>query len=477
MEWSKLLSSKRLRELDGGSPSGVNDHRTPFQSDFDRLAFSAPVKRLQDKAQVFPLEPNDAVRTRLTHSIEVSCVARGMGQRIGRWLSEIHGLSQEQARAIEDVCSAAGLVHDLGNPPFGHYGEDAIRAWFATAGKRTLEPIANEPRLSGDFTLYEGNARTFRLLCHLQILSDQYGLNLTAATLAAGMKYVVPAYQAAKNNPQYARRKPGFCYSETRYVKHLRAETGIGEFRHPLAYLIEAADDCVYSICDIEDAVKKGLLSFEGVCNNLRTAVGEDEAGRGCLEDLLAKAEAVAAETSKPKPVLSGRARDEAQMQMLRVAAIRRIVEAVCAAFTENYDALMSGAYKGDLIGDKQSSAVAGVVDAAKTVGRTRVYNTRQNIELELRGGHIIHGLLGALWVGLDPEQRGSPAAKRYAALISEGYRNVSEFEREEALQNMPRGVTKNQIERYYDLMLLTDYVGGMTDTFAGSLYKSITHG
>src|ERR1035437_5507580 len=126
MSWKSLLSSKRIRELDGARPSAVDDHRTAFHIDYDRLIFTPPVKRLQDKAQVFPLEPNDSVRTRLTHSLEVACVARGMGQRVGNELLKLKKppITVENARAIEDICATAGLVHDLGNPPFGHYGED-----------------------------------------------------------------------------------------------------------------------------------------------------------------------------------------------------------------------------------------------------------------------------------------------------------------------------------------------------------------
>lgn len=478
MNWKQLLSIKRIRELDGGRPSGVDDHRTPFQSDFDRVIFSEPVKRLQDKTQVFPLEPNDSIRTRLTHSLEVSCVARGMGQRVGRALHRTNPIdvSVEDARSIEDICGTAGLVHDLGNPPFGHFGEDAISAWFETEiGKRAVEPLAKTPQMHDDFTRYEGNARTLRLLCHLQVLSDQYGLNLTAATLAASMKYVVPSFKADKNSKNHSHSKPGYCFSELEFVGLLRADLGVGNARHPLAYLVEAADDCVYSVCDIEDGVEKGIVSFDEVEQLLLEAARKNGLPRDAIESVIKSARDVVDRSSGP--TLEGRSHDRALMQMFRVLAIGKIVKSVCEAFIVRHDKILQGEYKGELVADKEAIEALTLVKCAKTVGRSRIYSVRPNVELELRGGHILHGLLDRLWQGFDPETKDSAGGKRYASLVSRSFRSVCEFEHNKAAEQLSDGITSQQTKRYYDLMLLTDYVGGMTDSFARDLYRSLTHG
>ncbi|MGC4033121.1 MAG: dNTP triphosphohydrolase [Tepidisphaeraceae bacterium] len=478
MDWARLLSDKRIRELSGGKPSRVNDHRTAFQSDYDRMVFSAPVKRLQDKAQVFPLDPNDAVRTRLTHSLEVSCVARGLAQRVARELVKIDKIGESQARAIEDICGAAGLIHDLGNPPFGHYGEAAISTWFqGQIGQSALEPIANIPELSADFTSFEGNARTLRLLCHLQVLSDQHGLNPTAAIIGAAMKYVVPSHEANREGGDHRRNKPGFLFAEKRLIQTVRDELGIGEARHPLVFLVEAADDCVYSICDIEDGVKKGILTFDQAVTALVEKAKEHGLDQKVIESTAKRAISTIDEGTNAGPKLADLAREDAYMQMFRVQVISQTVPGASDAFLTRYDEIMSGEYRGELVADEASGSTKSLVKACKKVGGAKIYSTRPTIELEIRGGKIIHSLLDTLWTGVNPDTRGKDDGKRCFSLVSQSYRNLYEFELGEANKNGFYGFSAEQIRRYYDLLLLTDYVGGMTDTFASNLYRSLNHG
>lgn len=215
MEWDKLLNKDRFR-----TSTNQGDHREEFERDHDRAIFSSSFKRLQDKTQVFPLDSHDAVRTRLTHSLEVSSVARGLATKICK--GALKGdLSEQQDRQIEAIASTCGLLHDLGNPPFGHSGEDAIRYWFAGRhGEEKLRGIGNNDQLVKDFMLFEGNAQTLRIVSKLQFLADYNGLNLTFGTLSAPQKYTAPSHEAG--GIDQAKKKPGYFASENELVGKVR---------------------------------------------------------------------------------------------------------------------------------------------------------------------------------------------------------------------------------------------------------------
>src|SRR5579863_2314143 len=189
MDWKTLLNPERPRPS-----TSRGDHREQFERDYDRAVFSSPVKRLQDKAQVFPLEPHDAIRTRLTHSLEVSSVARGLATRASTWLLAQKEIVPDMDRQIEAIAATCGLIHDIGNPPFGHSGEDAIRAWFRREENDALlrKNLKSEQQIQ-DFLNFEGNAQSLRLVTTLQVLADRSGLNLTFGTLSAMCKYVAPS--------------------------------------------------------------------------------------------------------------------------------------------------------------------------------------------------------------------------------------------------------------------------------------------
>ena len=220
MDWSRLLDHERRRPTTYRS-----DPRSEFERDYDRAVFSTPVKRLQDKAQVFPLEPHDAVRTRLTHSLEVSSVSRGLATRTARWLSAEGFISEGMDRSIEAIAATCGLIHDLGNPPFGHAGEDAIRAWFQEPERKTLLATLNHQQ-ARDFLRFEGNAQSLRLVARLQILADDKGLNLTFGTLSALMKYVASSDVADNHATNRALKKPGYFASETKSFRRSKVAHG-----------------------------------------------------------------------------------------------------------------------------------------------------------------------------------------------------------------------------------------------------------
>lgn len=258
LNWEKLLSSERRKDLHGGKGSGrTGIGREEIERDYDRILFAAPTRRLADKTQVFPMETNDSVRTRLTHSHEVSNLARSIGVRlVYNHREEVFGQDADELkveRRVPALLAAAGLAHDLGNPPFGHQGEQTIRRWIQD--RRSCEDFKRCPDIA-DFSEFDGNCQTFRLLTKLQILNDKFGLNLTCATLAALMKY--PVFSEDKKGF----KKFGLFHSERDVAKEVWEQTGLAEgIRHPLVYVMEACDDIAYSVIDAEDTVKKGYAS------------------------------------------------------------------------------------------------------------------------------------------------------------------------------------------------------------------------
>jgi dGTPase len=226
MDWKTLLNKNRPRPS-----TNPGDHREEFERDYDRAVFSSPVKRLQDKAQVFPLEPHDSVRTRLTHSLEVSSVARGLVRKVCKdFLIPQNHILAEQERQIEAIAATCGLIHDLGNPPFGHSGEDAIREWFNNTLKadKLGELLENRNDLVQDFLRFEGNAQTLRIVAKLQVLADFNGLNFTYGTLSALCKYTASSVEVGEGG-DHAKAKPGYFTSEADLIKDIRNKTGTGD--------------------------------------------------------------------------------------------------------------------------------------------------------------------------------------------------------------------------------------------------------
>ena len=269
MEWEKLLSEKRIRELLEGNPANPSkpDERTQHGRDYDRAIFCTPVRRMQDKTQVFPLEPNDSVRTRLTHSLEVSNIARNMGRGIGNWLLEEKEIENGQQRdSIEIIATTCGLIHDLGNPPFGHSGEEAIQDWFRNQDKDSdffefgCEPKKAE-QLKKDFLKFEGNAQTIRLISKLQVLADFHGLNFTCATMSAACKYIASSNKITDKTHEMS--KLGYFASEQDLVEKIQEETGTKNKRNPITYIVESADDIAFSVVDIEDGFTKGVIGWD----------------------------------------------------------------------------------------------------------------------------------------------------------------------------------------------------------------------
>ncbi len=462
MSWPQLLNSERRRQT-----TIPTDHREQFERDYDRSIFSTPVKRLQDKAQVFPLEPHDAVRTRLTHSLEVSSVARGLATRISRGLLEAGEIGPGMDRQIEAIATTCGLIHDLGNPPFGHAGEEAIQEWFR---ERIGEPelrkrLDGRDQLIQDFLQFEGNAQTLRLVAKLQILADENGLNLTYGTLSAACKYIAPSHEAVRGG-DHARSKPGYFASENELIGEIRGRTGTGDARNPITYLVEAADDIVYSIADIEDAVKKGVLSWR----DLREELDGESLGipRGSMSKVWDRKDLI---LGPGGPEGDGALPGDIHASALRTAMIGVLVEAATEGFRSHYERIMQGSYGADLFSGGWAESL---IEGLKKMGRQRIYCTPATLKLELAGRRIIQDLMDLFWEGASVlPVDGPPKTKTFpgklGTLLSESYRMVFQLSLRSAGTALP--------EDYRRFQLVTDYVCGMTDSFAKRLHAELTNG
>ncbi|WP_257461845.1 dGTP triphosphohydrolase [Archangium lipolyticum] len=474
LDWNKLLCATRIREILRGraSASTPGDIRSEFERDHDRTVFSTPVRRLQDKTQVFPLEPNDAVRTRLTHSLEVSTLARGLTRGATGWLVTQGEIAPARASDIESIAATCGLIHDLGNPPFGHAGEAAISSWFEKKRARDtgfFGELERSRQLQDDFLHFEGNAQTLRIVSRLQILADQYGLNLTVGTLSAAMKYTASSDALAGPTGPHEKEKPGYFASEREIVEAIREHSGTGDVRNPIAYLVEACDDMVYATVDIEDGVKKGVISWPGVEDAFEHLTSKPSAQ--ALESIQDHIRRASDYIDQAATELSPKARGEAIAQHFRTLVIGTTKQAVLETFASKYQDIINGTYHGELIKD---SSAAGLIKACKSVGRAHIYRSEETLRLETMGRRIIHDLMDFFWEGAsayDPSMDRAEFDRTFQGkiynLLSSNYRAV--FETSIKSPTLPI--------RYHQFQLVTDYVCGMTDSFACKLHSQLTHG
>ncbi len=396
MSWAALLDVTRVREL----LTGVKSHkvqgesRSEFERDRDRSIFSSPFRRLMGKTQVFPLDPNDLVRTRLTHSLEVATVAEGLAAQATRdVISKRDTLTDDQQRAISKIAETCGLLHDIGNPPFGHAGELAIASWFGktAVGKKQLATLGDESsQRARDFLLFEGNAQTFRILTNTRLLAHDYGLNLTCAATSAARKYLAASNESDRKSDIHELRKPGFFWSEADLFDKVSAQTSTKGRRHPVTYLAEAADDIVYCVVDIEDGLKKHLLTWDQVRVYLSKHCS------GFFNDVIADTERQM--TSLPR---EHELQASEYPQAFRVNAISAMARAAVKIFGLRYKDIMMGEYHYELLGDAECTA-AEFVRACKSLLKETVFRDQDVLRLEVRGRSVIHGLMDFFWEGVS---------------------------------------------------------------------------
>ncbi|WP_370034203.1 deoxyguanosinetriphosphate triphosphohydrolase family protein [Qipengyuania mesophila] len=443
--------------------------RSRFQQDYDRLLFSTPVRRLSDKTQVWPMDDNDGVRTRLTHSHEVANLARSIGTRIHTANDDLFS-GADLYQVIQPMLSAIGLAHDLGNPPFGHQGEAAIGRWFAQRkdwiftnhdkGARGL-PTAIPDDLHAEFLRFDGNPQTLRLLTKLQTNIAHLGLDLTSATLAAAIKYPVGAANRDNNNP--IAKKYGYFEAERALVEGLREETGLGEGqRHPLTWIMEACDDIAYSVLDVDDAMKKGVISPDDVLASLHADKTTTE--HGAVTKARAKFAEVEAAGRRPELVR------DIKIGYLRAYFIEALIEHASNSFVAAGGAITGFSHRTPLMDD------SALCEKLKSLARQHAFGNPGVLRMEARGAEAIDGLMTAFWDAIHdrpPEDfddilaRRSGAKNKYVfALISQNY-----------LEDASRAANADGIAasvRYRELRLMTDMLSGMTDTFTIKLWDDL---
>lgn len=442
MNWEQLLSNKRLGQE---AQPHVKDDRTEFQRDYDRLIFSAPFRRLQNKTQVFPLPGSIFVHNRLTHSLEVSSVGRSLGNDVSRLLLKRHPeLADTNVMELGSIVSAACLAHDLGNPPFGHSGEKAIGTFFSEGEGRFLKEYFCEETGDSlteeqwhDLINFEGNANAFRLLTHHFKGRRPGGFVMTYSTLASIVKYPF------SSNFVSGKRKFGFFREEVESYQRIAAELGIIRYdsphgtlhyaRYPLVYLVEAADDICYEIMDIEDAHKLKILTTDETKELLLAYFSPQQ-----KERIIQRMNTVDD-------------RNE-QIVYLRSCVINALETECVRVFVENEDKILAGEFKGSLI-DYIDEIPKQAYRNCEEVSYQRIYNSKDVVDIEIAGFKVITTLLDLMVQAvIHPD-------KAFSQLL------------------VNRVSTQYDIKSptlYGRILAVLDYISGMTDVYAMDMYRKI---
>jgi dGTPase len=441
--WHKLISKKRFETTDKKYTSDESV-RGEFQRDYDRIVFSSAFRRLQNKTQVMPMPESDFVHTRLTHSLEASVVGRSLGRIVGKSILERHPeLAQEkniQEADFGDVVAAACLAHDIGNPPFGHSGEDAISSYFKS--EEAQEYLVNLTEAEkADLHNFEGNAAGFRILTYTYPTHCNLpgGLSLTYTTLATFTKYPKESLPIILNTKSTSEKKYGFFQTEKEWFQNIAQELGLlkkglaGEVfynRHPLAFLVEAADDICYRIIDFEDGLKLGLVPQEEGLQLLRQILNDSPDRKSSLTFYDWREE----------------------IGYLRARIIGKLIDETTAIFLQHEQEIMQGIYDKPLINEL---ACKPVLDKIKDLSISLIYQNRPVLEIEAAGFEVLGGLLDAgIKAVFKPD---SKHHKKLAALIPPQYIKLPD--------------TASDYER---IIHITDYVSSLTDQAALGLYRKI---
>ena len=467
MNWKNILCEDRIRQFSKSTSS--RDLRTEFEKDYHRIISSAAFRRLQDKTQVFPLDKNDYVRTRLTHSLEVSSFARSLGQSVGQSIinNELSkDFSYEQRESISDILECAGLIHDIGNPPFGHFGESAIQDWCKnnfvklTFKEKKIDEILSDEQ-KNDFYHFEGNAQALRVVSKLHFLVDENGMNLTKALLSTIIKYPVNSTGIDKNSGNIRTKKMGYFDADKDIFENVDASVGSNGNRNPLTYLLEAADDIAYLTADIEDSLKKGMISLDTLILEINKRISKSQNKEAadfanqCLEKLNKKYEK-ATDKNLSEP-------DVYAIENWMVIVQGQVLQLVTDCFVDNYESIMAGTFAKSLIEGSKASLL---MDILGDIAFKYTFTSKPIYKLEIAADTILNFLLDKFMKAIlyyDTDEKLSVVDKKIISMISRDYMHIYHYYSE----------GKSESDRLYlRLLLVTDYICGMTDSFAKNLYQ-----
>ena len=433
MNWKKLLSPHRLCTE---APGKITPERSPFQRDFDRIVFSGSFRRLQDKTQVFPMSGSADTHTRLTHSMETSSIARSLGTAAGVFICSHNDTGGAHPSDIGAAVAAAALAHDIGNPPLGHAGEEAIRYWFenSPAGKAISEEM-NEAE-KADIAKYDGNAQGFRILTKLEMPDRPGGMQLTCATLGAFAKYPGSAQSGLK--------KCGFFQQEKDYFAEVTESCGMirnddcSWKRHPLSFLLEAADDIAYLTVDFEDALRQNLIDYAELEKNFLDIIDNDHC-RSYVQSLKSSCR---------------------KAEFLRAQVIGVLVRSAADEFIRHHNELLNGSWNKPLT---ESIPQKDILARIRQRSASGIYNHPSVAEIVGTGFELVMGMLD-IFVPcvseMDHEKCGGKAAstrsRRISAMLPEVLYHT------------------NPGNAYSRLLGVLDYISGLTDRNAVLLYQKL---
>lgn len=477
MEWKALLSTEKLSpeppEAEVFSLYPINE----FEKDYNRIVSSAAFRRLQDKTQVFPLDKSDFVRTRLTHSIEVSTIARQLGIMISQNKTDYRptDIDASDADGIASVLLCAGLLHDLGNPPFGHFGETVIGDWF----KENLDRICYKnaplrswlsPQMISDLENFEGNAQALRILLKAKHNSE---INLSQAIISTLVKYPTDSLSFCKDDPDIRTHKLGYYASEQDEFRRISENIGTcsvdGQiYRHPLTFLLEAADDIAYATADLEDAFKKRLFTLDAFINYFKSSYNPKDVK--LYKSPAYYSDALIQELQKKRGEIHTSEGDGRAFRLWLNNTRRWLMYVASFRFSYKYHDIMSGTYHDDLFTETYHAIT---IKTLKQAMGEFAFDTPSILKLELSAQTILSFLLdkfvhAVLYDDYQDKKRGfvpSKADRKYLSIFSDNYK-----------QDYRSTRTGNEkFDLYLRLLMVTDYISGMTDSYARNLYRELS--